>query len=114
VYTKYHGAFARELLLKLFKEGGDASKSEYEDENSKNAAAEDTDVVEKIMIVLDEMIQKRHNMYTDEFVEAVQEAEAKTQVFCSSSVKSSIFGWDPAMFVTRSLLRLGFATSLVI
>ena len=74
VYEKPHGVFARELLLKLFKEGADTPERKEEDdaEDSQEEPTQDTDVVEKIMAALDGMIQKRYKLYANEFVDGIR------------------------------------------
>jgi hypothetical protein len=72
VYEKPHGGFARELLHKPLKEGGDSLNPKLEDEDSQDAEVRDPDILEKIMVALDGMIQKRYERYANEFVEGVK------------------------------------------
>lgn len=72
VYEKPHGVFTRELLLKLFREGANPPKANDGDDHSEEEQVEDTDVVQKIMVALDGMIQKRYKIYANEFTEGVE------------------------------------------
>jgi hypothetical protein len=71
-YEKPHGVFARELLLKLLKEGADNPEPKDDDEDSQEEPVQDTDIIEKVMVALDVLIERRHKQYASEFVEGMQ------------------------------------------
>jgi hypothetical protein len=64
----------RELLHKLLKEGVSKQDLKAEDDESENSVSphETTDIIEKVMIALDGMIQRCYKMYTNEFVEPIK------------------------------------------
>jgi hypothetical protein len=75
VYEKPPSVFIRELLHRLLKEGAvdeGKTKDEADDADSEDAPAQATDIIEKIMVVLDRMIQKRYKLYADEFVGSIK------------------------------------------
>jgi hypothetical protein len=74
-YETPPGVFVRELLHRLLKEGpNDEAKAKDEAENadSEDAQPQDADIIEKIMVALDKMIQKRYKLYADEFVGSIK------------------------------------------
>jgi hypothetical protein len=76
VYEKPPGVFARELLLKLFKEGNckKSAKANGSDAESEPESDDESsiDIVEKIMLALDAMIQKRYKTYANDFVDGIK------------------------------------------
>jgi hypothetical protein len=75
VYEKPPSVFIRELLHRLLKEGAvdeGKTKDEADDADSEDAPAQATDIIEKIMVALDRMIQKRYKLYADEFVGSIK------------------------------------------
>jgi hypothetical protein len=74
VNKKPVGVFARELLHKLLREGASTQDLKAEDDESENSVSTlgHTDIVEKIMIALDGMIQRRYKIYKDEFLEGIK------------------------------------------
>jgi hypothetical protein len=76
IYEKPPGVYARELLLKLFKEGSckkfvqaNGSDAESEPESDDESSI---DIVEKIMLALDAMIQKRYKTYANDFMDGIK------------------------------------------
>jgi hypothetical protein len=75
VYEKPPSVFIRELLHRLLKEGAvdeGKTKDEADDADSEDAPAQTTDIIEKIMVALHRMIQKRYKLYADEFVGSIK------------------------------------------
>jgi hypothetical protein len=66
VYEKPHGVFARELLLKVLKEGTDDQGAEDEDVYSQDVQGQDKNIIEKIMAALECMIRKLYKLYANE------------------------------------------------
>jgi hypothetical protein len=91
VYERPHGIFARELLLKLLKDGHSTKTENQEGSDIEETEADgDTDIIEKIMVALDRMVQKRYKMYANEFVDGIkatlQEFLEKVQELAPSEV----------------------------
>jgi hypothetical protein len=70
VYEKPVGVFAKELLHRSFIEGvGDNDKGS---EGSQATPTPQMDIIEKITHALEGMIQKRHKLYAEEFINSVK------------------------------------------
>jgi hypothetical protein len=73
VYEQPHSIFARELLLKLLKDGHSTKAESQEGSDIKETEADgDTNVIKNIMVALDRMVQKRYKMYGNEFVDGIR------------------------------------------
>ncbi|KAF1938095.1 hypothetical protein EJ02DRAFT_437394 [Clathrospora elynae] len=72
VYEKPISVFARELLLKLLKEGASPNEECSDVETEEDDDGSDTDGVEKIMVALDGMVQNWYKMYANEFADGIR------------------------------------------